>query len=80
MVTNNVSAFSNLYSFMAGAISQANEPYYVTLQKAFRGDRIAMRKVEQLEEQNQLRQRLQNPPPNPAVGQKLNIFAWLNVA
>ena len=75
MNADSVSAFSNLYSFMAGAITQANEPAYVTLQKAFRGDRAAMRKVEQLEEQNKLRQRLQNPPANPGIGQKLNIFA-----
>jgi hypothetical protein len=75
MVTNGISAFSNLYSFLAGPITEANEPAYVTLQKAFRGDRVAMRKVEQQEEQNQLRQRLQNPPPNPAVGQDLDIFA-----
>jgi hypothetical protein len=75
MVTNGISAFSNLYSFLAGTITEANEPAYVTLQKAFRGDRVAMRKVEQQEEQNQLRQRLQNPPPNPAVGQDLDIFA-----
>lgn len=75
MNADSVSAFSNLYSFMAGAISQTNEPAYVTLQKAFRGDRVAMRKAEQLEEQEQLRQRLQNPPPDPSVGQKLDIFA-----
>jgi hypothetical protein len=75
MVTDNVSAFSNLFGFIAGAITEANEPAYVTLQKAFRGDRVAMRKVEQQEDQNQLQQRLLHQPPNPAPGQSLDFLA-----
>jgi len=72
MVTNGISAFSNLYSFMVDALA---EPAYVTVQKAFRGDRVAMRKVEQLDEQNQLQQRLLHRSQNPAIGQNLDIFA-----
>lgn len=60
---------------MADALTNANEPAYVTLQKAMRGDRVAMSKIEQQEETKQLRERLQNPAPNTPVGQSLDIFA-----
>jgi hypothetical protein len=75
MLDVGVSPFSNFLNTLADAIKQAGEPYYVTLQKSFRGDRVAMRKIEQQEEQNQLQERLLNRNPSPPIGQSLDIFA-----
>jgi hypothetical protein len=70
-----VSPFSEFLSGLAGAIKEAGESSHITLQKAFRGDRVAMRKVEQQEEQSRLQDRLLHRSPNPAVGQTLDILA-----
>jgi hypothetical protein len=75
MVTDGISAFSNLFSFLTDAIKEANEPFCVTLQKALRGDRMAMRKIEQQEEEKQSQEQLLNRSPNPGIGQTLDIFA-----
>jgi hypothetical protein len=75
MFTNGISAFSNPLSILTEALTEANEPSYVTLQKAFRGDRVAMRKIDQQEEKRQLQERLWHRSPHPAIGQTLDIFA-----
>ncbi len=71
MFTNSISTFANSSNIMSEALREANEPYYVTLQKSFRGDRVAMREIAEQEDKSLLQQQLWQLD----VGQTLDVFA-----
>jgi hypothetical protein len=75
MSISGISSFSNALSSLAEALREANESPYITEQQAARGDPQAIRKLQDLQEREALRQRLQHRTPQGDIGDAFDLLA-----
>ena len=69
------SIFSNSLSILDSIIQEANEPPYITQQKAARGDPEAIRKLDRQQAQQELLARLQHLAPQGDISEVFDLFA-----